>query len=144
MTLLADNERSPEALNLIRKYLREQDSYAIRRLEASLERKVGNHERAIASLTSLLDKQPFSAEVAYDLADCYWAADRFEDSLEVCRQLLEHHYDTAMTFWLQARDQYSLKQYAEARRSLQAALKQEPAHDEARKLLSVVNAASGQ
>jgi tetratricopeptide (TPR) repeat protein len=144
VTLLAENDRPSEALNLIRQYLREQDSYVIRRLEASLERKVGNQERAIATLTKLLDKQPFSAEVAYDLADCYWAVDRFEDSLEVCRQLLEHHYDTAMTFWLQARNQYSLKQYADARRSLEAALKQEPAHDEARKLLSMVNAAIGQ
>jgi tetratricopeptide (TPR) repeat protein len=144
VTLLADNDRASEALNLVRQYLREQDSYAIRRLEASLERKVGNQERAIANLTALLDKQPFSADVAYDLADCYWGADRFEDSLEVCRQLLEHHYDTAMTFWLQARDQYSLKQFADAKRSLEAALKREPAHDEARKLLSVVNAAIGQ
>jgi tetratricopeptide (TPR) repeat protein len=144
VTLLADNDRASEALNLVRQYLLEQDSYAIRRLEASLERKLGNQERAIAKLTALLDKQPFSAEVAYDLADCYWAADRFEDSLEVCRQLLEHHYDTAVTFWLQARNQYSLKQYAGARRSLEAVLKREPAHDEARKMLSVVNAASGQ
>ena len=139
VTLLAENDRVAEALNLVRQYLHEQDSYAIRRLEASLERKLGNRERAIAILTALLDKQPFSAETAYDLADCYWAADRFDDSLEVCRQLLEHRYDTATTFWLQARDQYALKQYADARRSLEAALKREPAHDEARKLLSVVN-----
>jgi len=144
VTLLAENDRAAEALTLVRQYLHEQDSYAIRRLEASLERKVGNRERAIATLTALLEKQPFSAEVAYDLADCYWGADRFEDSLEVCRQLLEHHYDTAMTFWLQARDQYALKQFADARRSIEAALKQEPAHDEARKLLSAVNAAIGQ
>jgi tetratricopeptide (TPR) repeat protein len=144
VTLLAENDRVAEALSLVRQYLREQDSYAIRRLEAALERKVGNRERAIAILTALLDKQPFSAEVAYDLADCYWAVDRFEDSLEVCRQLLEHRYDTAMTFWLQARNQYSLKQYSDARSSLDAVLKHEPAHDEARKLLSVVDAAIGQ
>src|SRR5262249_54775412 len=109
VALLAESDRAAEALNLVRQYLREQDSYAVRRLEASLERRLGNQSAAIAALTALLEKPPFNAEVAYDLADCYWAADRFEDSLEVCRQLLEHHYDTAMTFWLQGRDQYSLK-----------------------------------
>src|SRR5262249_37435994 len=117
VTLLAENDRAAEALNLVEQYLRENDSFAVRRLQASLHRKLGNAGRAIEILTALMERQPFSAEVAYDLADSYWTAERFQDSLEICRQLLERRYDTATTFWLQARDQYALKQYADAKRS---------------------------
>ena len=141
VTLLAQNDRLREALATTQQYLKVKESLAIRRLEAALDRKMGNREQAIAVLTQLMHAHPFNAEVAYDLCDTLWDAQRYDDSLEICRQLLEHRYDTAHTYWLQGRCQYALKMYKPARESLEAALKREPAHKEARDLLVVVNAA---
>jgi tetratricopeptide (TPR) repeat protein len=141
VTLLAENDRLREALATTQQYLKVKESLTVRRLEASLDRKMGNREQAIAVLTQLLQAHPFNAEVAYDLCDTLWDSQRYEDALEICRQLLEHRYDTAHTYWLQGRCQYALKLYKPARESLEAALKREPTHKEARDLLVVVNAA---
>ena len=138
---MADNDHLSAALSTTQQYLQVKDSLPIRRLEASLYRRMGNSPQAIAILTQMMQTPPFNPEVAYDLCDADWNADHFADGLEVCRQLLEHHYDTSFTYWLQARCQYSLKLYKDSRQSLEAALKRDPANKDARDLLTVVNSA---
>jgi Tfp pilus assembly protein PilF len=145
VSLLAESGRTDEALSAVTSALQARDSVAIRRLEAGLLRQKGAHQEAANVLLPLLNpNRPFSAEIAYDLADCLWACDRYEESLEVCRQLLAHRYDTAHTYLLQAKSEHGLQWYAEARKSLNAALKREPANKDAQDLLAVVTAALGE
>ncbi len=144
ITLLAENDHLSEALTTTQQYLQAKDSLAIRRLQAMLYRRMGNPQQAIAVLSPLMQTPPFNAEVAYDLCDTLWNADRFNDALEICRLLLEHHYDTAHTYWLQGRCQYSMKAYSQARQSLEAALKRDRHIKDARDLLAVVNAATSE
>jgi tetratricopeptide (TPR) repeat protein len=145
VSLLAESGRTDEALAAVTGALQARDSVAIRRLEAGLLRQKGANQEAANVLGPLLNaNRPFSAEIAYDLADCLWACDRYEESLEVCRQLLAHRYDTAHTYLLQAKSEHGLQWYAEARKSLTAALKREPANKDAQDLLGVVTAALGE
>ncbi|HEY2882523.1 MAG TPA: tetratricopeptide repeat protein [Pirellulales bacterium] len=139
IALLAENDRAEEALAIVERLLKEKDSLSQRRLQAELLVRLGRLDRAIAVLDDLMQNRPFNPEVAYDLANVLLTADRADDSLAICRQLLEHRYDTAHTFWLQARSDFDMKRYADARQSLEAALKREPAFKDARELLSVVN-----
>ncbi len=144
VALLAENDRTSEALAAVEDYLQTKDSFAVRRLQASLHRQRGEHPQAIAILTELTKDRPFNAELSYDLADSLWATDRFQEALAVCGELLEHHYDTAHTYLLQARSQYALKWYVDARSSLEAALKREPANKESQQLLALVTATLGE
>ncbi len=144
VTLLAENDRTSEALAAVEEYLQTKDSFAVRRLQAALHRQRGEHEQAIASLTELAKNRPFNAELSYDLADSLWATDRFQEALEVCRELVAHHYDTAHAYLLQAKSQYALKWYLDARASLEAALKREPANKEVQQLLTLVTATLGE
>ena len=144
VTLLAENDRTSEALAAVEEYLQTKDSFAVRRLQAALHRQRGEHQQAIAILTELAKNRPFNAELSYDLADSLWATDRFQDALEVCRELLAHHYDTAHTYLLEARSQYALKWYLDVRSSLEAALKREPANKEVQQLLALVTATLGE
>ena len=144
ITLLAENDRSDEALTAVERFLQAKDSFAVRRLQASLYRQRGDHERALAILTRLSQNRPFSAELAYDLAETFLATNRFRDALEVCHQLLDHRYDTAHTYLLQGRSQYGLKWYAEAKSSLEAALKRDPASKETQELMQLVGGMLGE
>jgi tetratricopeptide (TPR) repeat protein len=144
VNLLLANDRVDEALAAVESFSTHHESFALRRMQASLYRRIGKPEQAIAVLTQLAATGPFSAEVAYDLAEDLWAIDRFQDSLEVCRELFEHRYDTAHTYLLQARNEFALKWYAAARLSLQGALKREPANKDATELLALVNATLGE
>ena len=144
VTLLAENDRTSDALAAVENYLQSKDSFAVRRLQAGLHRQRGEHAEAIAILTELAKNRPFNAELSYDLADSFWATDRFQEALDVCRQLLDLHYDTAHTYLLQARNQYALKWYVDARASLNAALKREPTNKEVQQLLALVTATLGE
>ncbi len=144
ITLLADNGRTSEALAAVEQFLQGKNSFAVQRLQAQLHRQRGEHRQAVAILTELARNRPFNAELSYDLADSLWAVDRYHEALDVCRQLLEHHYDTAQTYLLQARSQYALKLFAEARKSLEAAQEHEPANKEVQELLALVTANLGQ
>ena len=144
VNLLATNDRADEALVAVERFLARHDSLAVRRLKAALYRQLRKPEQAITILGQLHDTRPFSAEVAYDLADALQAVERYQDSLDVCRELIEHRYDTAHTFLLQGRSEFALKWYAAARTSLQAALKREPANKEAAELLAVIGTTLGE
>ncbi len=144
ITLLAENDRGDEALAAVERFLQAKDSFAVRRLQASLYRQRGDHEQAVAILARLAQNRPFSAELEYDLAESFLTTNRFQESLDVCRQLLDHRYDTAHTYLLQARGQYGLKWYAEAKSSLEAAIKREPANKDAQELLQLVSGMLGE
>lgn len=144
VTLLEQQDRTAEALAAVEKFLETKQSFAIRRMQAALYHQHGEHDRAIDSLTALQQGRPFSAELAYDLADNLCSAERYPGALAVCKQLLENHYDTAHTYVLQARGQYGLKWYAEAKTSLDAAIAREPANEQAQELLAMVGAMLGE
>ncbi len=138
VSLLAENDRGDEAIAAIDRSLQQRDSFALRRLQASLFRQRGENERALAILTRLAQNRPFNAELAYDLAETSLAMNRQPEALEICRELIEHRYDTAHTYLLEARALYANKWYAQAKTALEAALKREPTNKDAQDLLQVV------
>jgi tetratricopeptide (TPR) repeat protein len=138
VALLAKNDRLDEAIAATERFLKHQESFAVRKLQASLYRQRGDHEQAIAILTTLQQNRPFNAELQYDLAECFLATQRYQDVLHVCGELIANRYDTAHAYLLQSRGQYALRWYTEARASLEAALKREPANRDAQDLLDVI------
>jgi Flp pilus assembly protein TadD len=144
VTLLAGAGQLDEALAAVNGLLQTRESFAIRRLQASLLRRKGDNQQAAAILQQVSINRPFSAELAYDLADSLRACERFEEALEVCSELLAHRYDTAHTYLLQAKNQFGLQWYAEAKKSLMTALKREPANKDAQDLLALVSSTLGE
>jgi Flp pilus assembly protein TadD len=144
LTLLAENDRTADALAAAEQFLQVKTSFAVRRLQAALHRQRGEHQQAIAILTDLARNRPFSAELSYDLADSLWSTDQFAEALAVCQALHEHGYDTAHTYLLEARSRFALKQYGRSRQALEEAMRRDGANKEAQELLALVTAASGE
>ncbi len=144
LTLLAENDRTADALTAAEQFLQVKPSFAVRRLQASLHRERGEHQQAIAILTDLARNRPFSAELSYDLADSLWSIDQFAEALAVCQALHEHGYDTAHAYLLEARSRFALKQYDRSRQALEEASRREPANKEVQEFLTLVASASGE
>ncbi|MCC7083875.1 MAG: tetratricopeptide repeat protein [Pirellulales bacterium] len=144
VALLVKNNRLDEAMTTTAGFLKAQESFAIRKLQASLYRQRGNHQQSISILMALRQNRPLDAELEYELIECFIATERFQDALQTCDELLVNRYDTAHTYWLQARCQYTLRWYTEARSSLEAVLKREPAHRDAQDLLAVIAGVLGE
>jgi tetratricopeptide (TPR) repeat protein/transglutaminase-like putative cysteine protease len=142
--LLANLDREEEALARLAEFQQQGESPALQRLEASLYSRLGDHARAIALLELQQRSRPFSAELAYDLAECYLAAERYDEALAVCRQLLERRYDSADTYLLKGQSELALKWYADAKQSFEAALARAPADRDAQALLEFVSGMLGE
>ena len=121
--LLAGSNRLDEALAQIDRYLHGGDSHAVRRMQAGLLSRRGDHQGAIALLIAQQKSRPFDPDIAYCLAEVHFAASQYRSGLDVCRELVAHHYDTADTYLLKAQHELGLKWYADAKTSLELALR---------------------
>lgn len=142
--LLADHQRIDEALAQASEYLLRGESLTISRLKASLHSRKGEHQQAISLLTKLQQGKPFDAEIAYDLANVYLDAGHFQDGLTMCQQLLDRQFATPYAYYLKGRHELGLRWYSAAKASFEAALKQEPSHQDAQKLLEQVSGILGE
>ncbi len=142
--LLARSNRLDDALAQIDRYLLGGDSQVVRRVQAGLLSRRGDHESAISLLTEQQKSRPFDPDIAYALAEAYFAAGQYRSGLDVCRELVEHRYDTADTYLLKAQHELGLKWYADAKTSLELAIEREANDSQAQALLRQVSSILGQ
>jgi tetratricopeptide (TPR) repeat protein len=142
--LLAGSNKLQQALAAIDEYLAGGESALVRRLQASLISRGGDHQRAIAILFEQQESRPFDPDIAYSLAEVHHAASQYREGLDVCDRLIAHRYDTADTYLLKARHELGLKWYAAAKKSLELALARETNNSGAQALLSRVSAILGE
>jgi Flp pilus assembly protein TadD len=142
--LLSTANRHEDALAAIDQYLLGGGSPFVRRLQAGLISRRGDHQRAIQLLIDQQKSRPFDPDIAYSLAEVHRAAGQYREGLDVCDQLLAHRYDTADAYLLKAQHELGLKWYAAAKKSLELALARESNDSEAQTLLSRVSAILGE
>ena len=80
---------------------------------------MGTTRARLRSLIAQQKTRPFDPDIAYSLAEVHFAAGQYRSGLDACRELLEHHYDTADTYLLKAQHELGLKWYADAKSSLE-------------------------
>ncbi len=142
--LLTGSNRLDEAAGEIDRYLLDGDSQVVRRMQAGLMLRRGDHENAISLLLAQQKSRPFDPDIAYTLSEAYFSAGQYRSGLDVCRELVEHRYDTADTYLLKAQHELGLKWYADAKTSLELALAREANDSQAQALLRQVSSILGQ
>ena len=86
--LLSETRQQDVALAAVEDYLKENDSAAIRLLQARLYKQKKNFTKAIDLLKTQSLKYPYNAELTFSLADAYQQAGLYAESVEVCQQLI--------------------------------------------------------
>jgi len=79
--LMGQARERTNVLAEVQKYLKRRDSPAIRLLEASVYKQAGEFARAIDLLKSQREKFPFNLELTASLADAYFLAGLYKESI---------------------------------------------------------------
>jgi tetratricopeptide (TPR) repeat protein len=143
--LLLDEHRGRDAAKgAVEKYLKAKESLAARILLATLHDRWGERGKAIELLETLqLGREP-TPEILFPLVDLTYEDDRFLESLEHCKALLDAGFDAPAVHFLRGRAEYALKWYRKAKVSFETVLKKTPADEEARSYLDHTAAMLGQ
>ena len=144
VALLCQQKKSDEALKVIEKYIREHDSIAVRLTQASVYRQQRQFESALKMLREQQEKFPGEAQIAMGIARTLFAAERYDESVKECEKLLANGQTTGEVYFQKGRAEYNLKHYREAKTSLEAALKEEPANADYKTYLEHLSGMLGQ
>lgn len=144
VTLLSQTRQQDLALAAVEDYLKENDSAAVRLIEARLYKQKKNFTKAIDLLKAQSRKYPYNAELALSLADAYYQTGLYPEAMGICQQLIDAQSDSAAAFYVKGCSEFGLKRYREAKTSFEAALKKAPASTEARSYLDLVSGMLGE
>jgi tetratricopeptide (TPR) repeat protein len=144
VTLLNQTRQQDVALAAVEHYLKENDSAAVRLLEARLYKQKKNFTKAIELLKVQSHKYPYNADLALALADAYYQAGLYSEAVGICQQLLDTQSDSAGAFYLKGCSEFGLKRYREAKASFEAALKMDPTSVATKSYLDLVSGMLGE
>src|SRR3984957_8822403 len=144
ITLLLQAHQQDTALATVEDYLKENDSAAVRLLEARLYKQKKNFTKAIEMLKAQGRKYPYNAELSISLVDAYNQAGLYAEAVSLCQQLIDAQSDTAEAYYFKGAGEFGLKRYREAKTSFEAALKLSPANAGAKSYLDLVSGMLGQ
>ncbi len=122
------------------------DSYAsdgltetLRKLQADLHSRRGNHEKALAILDSIMEDRPFSADLTYAKIEVLDQMGKPAEILALAEQLIDKNYRSLESYFYKGYAEYLLKSYMKARDSFNAALKYSPTNSVVREYLASIN-----
>ena len=142
--LLSHSKQHEAVISETNKYLEQHDSVPVRVLLANLYRQAGQADKAIDTLREQQQKYPEDRSLGLALAQTYDETGRYAEAVRLCAQLCERGPATASAYYLKAQGEYGLKRFREAKASLEAALKAEPANASIKTFLDRVSGMLGQ
>jgi tetratricopeptide (TPR) repeat protein len=142
--LLADREEWEKVESEFAAYASEGMTETLRKLQADLHGRRGNHEEALAILDSMTEGRPFSAELAYAKIELLDELDRPADVLQLAELLIEKNYRSLESYFYKGYAEYQLKSYLKARDSFNAALKYSPTSSVVQEYLASINSILGE
>jgi len=144
VTLLNQTRQQDVALTAVESYLKENDSAAVRLLEARLYAQKKNFGKAIELLKAQSRKYSYNAEVTLSLAEVYDQAGHYAEAVGLCQQLIDSQCDSAGAFYVKGRGEFGLQRYREAKASFEAAMKRDPASAGVKSYLDLVSGMLGE
>jgi tetratricopeptide (TPR) repeat protein len=144
INLLISDHQYEGALSEVKKFLASGDSSDVRLLIADIYIAMPDYDKAIKFLKDEHDKSPFNAAVTLKLARTLLDADKPNEALEVCQELLKDAPDSSVNLYLKAQCQINLKWYKEAKISLEAAAKIAPSDQDIKESLDYVSGLLGE
>ncbi|MDB6066806.1 MAG: hypothetical protein JWR26_3014 [Pedosphaera sp.] len=144
ITLLSQTKKQDVALAAVENYLKENESTAVRLVEARLYRQKKEFTKAVELLKTLAAKYPYNTEVALSLADTYCQASLFTEAVATCQKQIDAQDDSASIYYLKGCSEFGLKRYREAKVSFEAALKKSPNSTETKSYLDLVSGMLGE
>ncbi|MDF7800488.1 DUF3857 domain-containing protein [Pontiellaceae bacterium B1224] len=104
----------------------------------------GDYEHVAELSRSFLERQGFSADIAYWLIDACQELGLYNEALEVSEQLIEKGYATVDAYLEKAYCEYQLKWYRESKTTLETALKLNPRNETTKEWLGILSAELGE
>ncbi len=142
--LLWEMDRKEEALAVVETYREDQSSLMVTRLEALLHRRLENYSRAIEILEEARSSASADLDLAVDLLDAYYKAERYSDSVAVAEGLLAKGHDSSAIRFGKGRAELALGWYPRAKASFQSALDTNPSDEDVREYLDYVSGLLGE
>jgi tetratricopeptide (TPR) repeat protein len=142
--LLVKLKRYDQAIAAVRREIASEDHLELWLLEAQIYRGKKDFAEAIRLLKAQREKAPFVPEVGHALAITYIEAGQFEAARALCLELLKTGEPSWETYTLKGRSEMRLEQYAEAKASLEQALRLSPGEEDTRKTLEQLSGMLGE
>lgn len=142
--LLWEMNRRDRAQTTLANYRRGHDSLFVTRLAAELHRRAGEYDEALLLLQDRRGRSAFNLELTLDLADVYYDAERYKESLTLVAETLQLGHETAEVYFCKGRSELALGSYREAKTSMQSALDRNPGDSLAREYLDYISGQLGE
>lgn len=144
VVMLMEAEKFDDALTAVEAYRKHATDVSFLLLQARILARLERHDQAIALLQQQQSETGFNVEIASALAERYADAERYNESLDIAKQLLDAGHSSAYTHFLRGQALTGLKSYGPAKESLETALNKEPDFPRATELLRHVSGMLGQ
>jgi len=141
---LGAHDRMGEAFRALDRYALAKDSPALRRTRASVLISQRDYDGAEKVLRELQKESPEDADNSVALAELFYVAQRYADSITECDKLIGGKRDTLYIYQRKGLAEAALKRYKDAKKSFEKALEKSPANAEVKKLLDQVSGMLGE
>jgi len=142
--LLTTTRQYDRALTEVGQYLQGGDSLTVRLLNADIYRAKHNYRQAVKFLEGEHGKAPYNSKITQQLINALLDAELPNEALVYSKELLKDDHDSYLPYYLKARCEIDLKRYREAKTSLEAAAKLEPADEDVKTSLNYVSGLLGE
>ncbi len=142
--MACEQHQSEAALAALEKYAQGKESTRLRRLRALIYTNQRAFDKAIAVLTEIHHAEPENTATLLQLAQCNFAAARYDDCLGYCEQLIAAHQESAEVYRQKGLAEYSLKRYREAKDSMEKAHEKDPGDAEMKRTADYLAGMLGQ
>ncbi|HZJ13474.1 MAG TPA: DUF3857 domain-containing protein, partial [Chthoniobacteraceae bacterium] len=142
--MLCEKGDTEAAFAALDKYAVGKKTPALRRTRATVHQYRHEYDNAADILREVLKDSPGDAQAALMLADSYFGAERYGDTITECDKLIAQHRDSAFVYRRKGFAQLSLKRYREAKVSLEKAHEKSPADAELKRTLDYVSGLLGE
>ena len=136
--LLVREKKSDEALAAIAAYVSIGESKLARVHQASILTSRNQAQEALELLRGLDLKYPSDTKIKNITVRALLLSGRNDEALEECKKLLKSGRSNSLVHYMKGRAEYGLKRMADAKASLENALRQDPANPEIKSLLEKV------
>lgn len=143
-TGLCDAGRTDDALAALDRYVKGRETNALKRLRATIHTYKREFDRAIELLLAAQGAAPNDTETTIALADAYFGAERYTETVAECEKLIAAGRSTAYVHRRKGFAEFSLKHYREAKVAFETALEKTPGDPDLKRILEHVSGMLGE
>jgi hypothetical protein len=141
---LCENGRADDALAAVDSYAKGHNGNAFKRMKITVLQYQRKFSEAVDTLLEMQKAAPDDAEIALMLADSLFGAERYTDAIAECNKLIDTGRDSTYVRRRKGYAEFALKQYREAKTSLEKALEKSPADAELRRMVDHLSGMLGE